>query len=87
MADFTLHWYFLPRGGFLHSAYCYGRNDNGGTFLRIRRLFLRCFRLPRCLISQGYALPASPEGKLLYRAFEYRGLSGTVPSFYVRNGT
>ncbi len=38
------------------------------AFLRIRLLFLECFTLYRCLISQGCALPASPVGKLLYRA-------------------
>ena len=49
---------FLPRGGFLH----YGRNDNDGTFLRIRLQFLECFTLPRPLISLGCAEPASPKG-------------------------
>ena len=38
------------------------------ALVRIRLLFLECFRLYRCLISLGYAEPASPEGKLLYRA-------------------
>ena len=42
------------------------------TFLRIRLLFLECFRLYRCLISLGCAEPASPEGKLLYRALGWR---------------
>ena len=64
-----------------------GRNDNDATFLRIRLLFPECFRLPRCLISQGCALPASPEGKLLYRALGCRSLSVTAPAFHVRNGT
>ena len=68
MADFTLCRYFLPRGGFLHS----GRNDNDVTFLRIRPLFLECFTLLRPLISQGFALPASRSGKLLYCAFGCR---------------
>ncbi len=44
----------------------------GGAFLRIRLLFPECFRPYRSLISQGCALPASPEGKLLYRAFGWR---------------
>ena len=42
------------------------------AFLRIRLLFLECFRLYRCLISLGCAEPASPEGKLLYRALGWR---------------
>ena len=53
----------------------------GRMFLRIRLQFLECFRLPRCLISQGCALPASPEGKLLYRAFGclvYRNAPGKL---------
>ena len=64
-----------------------GRNDNRVTFLRIRLQFLECFTLPRSLISQGYALPASPEGKLLYIALGCRSLSIPDPSFQVRNGT
>ena len=40
--------------------------------VRIRQQFLECFRSPRTLISQGCALPASPEGKLLYRPFGCR---------------
>ena len=39
-----------------------------GMFVRIRLLFSECFTPYRCLISQGCALPASPEGKLLYHA-------------------
>ena len=69
MANFILWWFFLPRGGFLHSACAQGLNDNDATFLRIRLQFLKCFTLPRPLISLGCALPASPAGKLLYRAW------------------
>ena len=43
-----------------------------GTFLRIRLQFPERFTPSRCLISQGCALPASPAGKLLYRAFGCR---------------
>ena len=43
-------------------------SKNGIAFLRIRPLFPERFRSPRCLISLGCALPASPVGKLLYRA-------------------
>ena len=62
MASFILWWFFLPRGGFLHSACAQGLNDNDATFLRIRLQFLECFTLPRPLISLGCAEPASPKG-------------------------
>ena len=64
-----------------------GRDDNEVTFLRIRLQFPERFRHQRTLISQGYALPASPAGKRLYRTLGCWSLSDTVPSFQVRNGT
>ena len=46
-----------------------GRNDNAGTLLRIRPLFLQHFT-PPCRPSSGSPRRASfPQGKLLYRAF------------------
>ena len=53
-------------------AHCRNNRRRGRNFLRIRLQFLQCFRPPRRLISQGCALPASPAGKLLYRAFRCR---------------
>ena len=50
-------------------------------FVRIRLQFLECFTPPRCLISQGCALPASPVGKLLYRALGCGGCRGRYRPF------
>ena len=40
----------------------YGRNDNGGTFLRIRLQFLERFTLPRGPHQARPGEPASPKG-------------------------
>ena len=62
VAGFILCWFFLQRGGFLHSACAQGLNDNVGTFLRIRLLFLECFTPPRSPHQARPGEPASPEG-------------------------
>ena len=67
VASFILCWFIIPRSGFLHAACAMVGMTQWGAFLRIRPLFLECFRPYRCIISQGCALPASPGGKLLYR--------------------
>ena len=67
-----MQWFFIPRGGFLHFAYA----AVGMTMMLRFYGFAYCFRnisgRPASLISQGYALPASPEGKLLFRALRER---------------
>ena len=66
VASFILRWFFLQRGGFLHSADAQGLNDIFGAFLRIRLLFLQHFTPPRG--PSGSPRRASfPQGKLLYR--------------------
>ena len=62
VARFILCWFFLQRGGFLRSAVAQGLNDKGGTFLRIRQLFLQCFTLPRGPHQARPGEPASPKG-------------------------
>ena len=42
VADFTLRWYFLLRGGFLHSACAQGLND--------RRFWFGCYKYKRTTI-------------------------------------
>ena len=62
MAGFILCWFIIQRGGFLHSADAQGLNDNVGTFLRIRLLFLQHFTLPRGPHQARPGEPASPKG-------------------------
>ena len=78
---------FLLRGGFLHSACATVGMTQWGDVCTNSPTVSRMFYATPPLISQGCALPASPEGKLLYRDLRCRVLSETVLSFHVRNGT
>ena len=61
-ASFALYWFIFQRGGFLHSADAAVGMTKGGTFLRIRLLFLQHFTLPRGPHQARPGEPASPEG-------------------------
>ena len=62
MADFTLRLYFLPRGGFLHSADATVGMTQWGDVSTNSPTVSRAFYVSPPLISQGCALPASPGG-------------------------
>ena len=62
VAGFTLCWFFLQCGGFLHSACATVGMTEGTTFLRIRPLFLQHLTPPRGPHQARTGEPASPKG-------------------------
>ena len=72
---------FLLRGGFLHSANATVGMTKRGYVSTNSPTVSRVFYAAPPLISLGYAEPASPEGKLLYRPFGcrvYRNATGKL---------
>ena len=67
MADFILWLFLVLRSGFLHSANAPVGMTERGDVCTNSPTVSRIFQVAPLLISQGCALPASPEGKLLYR--------------------
>ena len=78
MAGFILCWFFFPTWWIPPLRIRSGRNDNAGTFLRIRPLFPQYFMLYRGPHQARPGEPASPEGSsctvLLGGAIQPHGL-------------
>ena len=62
VASFILCWFFLQRGGFLHSAVAQGPNDKGKRFYGFAYCFYNVSGSPAAPHQARPGEPASPEG-------------------------
>ena len=88
MADFTLWWFFVPRGGFLHSAYAaVGMTERGDVLYGFAYCSWNVSGHPADPHQSGLRPASFPGGEALVPGFWVCGVLVTVPSFHVRNGT